>query len=69
MVLEFPKLTHNGIMETLENPYPHCELDKMTKGELFVLVERIDKIAAENPHNEKLYAKLMRLKSFSMLKM
>ncbi len=67
MTLEFPNLTYDGIMVILENPCPECELDKMTTGELFVLIERINKIAAENPHNKKLFGKLMRLKSFVML--
>lgn len=65
--MEFNKLTYKGIMELAENPCPECELSKMSSNELKVLNERIDKIVKENPDDEKLYAKLMRIRSFVML--
>ena len=67
MVLEFSKLTFAGITALAENPCPECELRKMTVKEAEVLNERIDKIIEENPDDQKLYAKLMRLKSFATL--
>ncbi len=39
----------------------------MSPNEIQVLNERIDKMANENPKDQKIYAKLMRLKSFAML--
>ena len=69
MALEFNRLTFEGIMELIENPCPECELSKMTPKELEVLIERIDKIVREYPQDSKLFAKLMRLKSFAMLHM
>lgn len=69
MAIEFPQLTYRGIIMLAQNPCPECELDKMSQGELYVLNERIDKIVNDNPHDENLYAKLMRVRSFSMLKM
>ena len=67
VVLEFSKLTFEGITALAENPCPECELRKMTVKEAEVLNERIDKIIEENPDDQKLYAKLMRLKSFATL--
>lgn len=69
MALVFNRLTFEGIMELAENPCPNCELCKMSPNELQVLNERIDKMANENPEDQKLYARLMRLKSFAMLEM
>ena len=67
MALGFTKLTFEGIIALAENPCPECELRKMTVKEGEVLNERIDKIVDENPDDQKLYAKLMRLKSFATL--
>jgi len=67
MIVEFNHLTYEGIMKLIENPCPNCELSKMSKNELPVLEDRIDKIALENSDNLILYGKLMRLKSFVML--
>ncbi len=69
MALVFPKLTFKGIMGIANNPCPECELTLMSSKELEVLIERIDKIVKEFYDEPKLYAKLMRLKSFAMLKM
>ena len=67
MTLEFPKLTYQGIIDLAENPCPTCELNKMSPYELNVLNERIDKVIKDNLKDEKLFAKLMRVKSFLML--
>lgn len=67
MTLEFPKLTLQGILDLAENPCPTCELSKMSSYELNVLSERIDKIIQDNLIDERLFAKLMRVKSFLML--
>jgi hypothetical protein len=67
MALEFPKLTYKGILELAENPCPTCELSKMSSYELNVLNERIDKVIKDNLIDQKLFAKLMRVKSFLML--
>lgn len=56
-------------MGIANNPCPECELTLMSSKELEVLIERIDKIVKEFYDEPKLYAKLMRLKSFAMLKM
>lgn len=67
MDLEFKKLTREGILKLAENPCPECELAEMSGHELEVLNERINKLASRYPADQKLYAKLMRLKSFTML--
>jgi len=69
MASAFNKLSYDEIIEIAEDPCPECELQNMTLKELEVLNERIDKIAEENPDDYILYAKIMRLKSFAMLKM
>ena len=69
MASAFNKLSYDGIIEIAENPCPECELQNMTLKELEVLNERVDKIAEENPDDYILYAKIMRLKSFTMLEM
>ncbi len=67
MTLEFNRLTYDGIRELAANPCPECELEKMSSFELKVLDEQIDKIAYADGENEKLFAKLMRLKSHASL--
>lgn len=67
MALAFNRLTFEGILELVDNPCPSCEISKMSTNELQVLNERIDELAAKNTEDQKLYAKLMRLKSFIML--
>ena len=67
MALEFNRLTYDGIRELAENPCPECELEKMSSFELEVLDEQIDKIAYADGEDEKLFAKLMRLKSHASL--
>ena len=67
MALEFNRLTDDGIRELAANPCPECELEKMSSFELEVLDERIDKIAHADGEDEKLFAKLMRLKSHASL--
>ena len=69
MPLVFNRLTFEGILELADNPCPSCEINKMSPNEIQVLNERIDKLVSENPEDQKLYAKLMRLKSFAMLEM
>lgn len=69
MALVFPKLTFEGIIDIAENPCPECELTTMSPKELEVLIERIDKIVKDYSDEPKMYAKLMRLKSFAMLQM
>ncbi len=63
MDLEFNRLTYDGIRELAATPCPECELEKMSFIELEILDERIDKIANADGEDEKLFAKLMRLKS------
>lgn len=67
MALVFPKLTFEGIIDIAKNSCPEYELTRMSPKELDVLIERIDKIVREYSDETKLYAKLMRLKSFAML--
>jgi len=67
LALEFNRLTFDGIRELAENPCPEGELERMSIFELAVLDERIDKIAHADGEDEKLFAKLMRLKSHASL--
>lgn len=69
MALEFPKLTYDGILDLAENPCPTCELKNMSSYELKVLNERIDKVIKDNPKDQRLFSKLMRVKSFLMIEL
>ena len=67
MALEFNRVTYDGIRKLAANPCPECELEKMSSFELELLDERIDKIANADGEDEKLFAKLMRLKAHASL--
>jgi len=67
LALEFNRVTYDGIRKLAANPCPECELEKMSSFELELLDEQIDKIANADGEDEKLFAKLMRLKSHASL--
>ena len=67
MALIYKQQRDKEIIELSKNPVPEGELYKMSFDELEGLVEQITKIVNENQNDEKLFANLMRLKTYTLL--
>lgn len=67
MALVFKTLGRKEIEKLAENPNPEEELSELSLAETAILLERIDRLAKDNPNDAKLFGKLMRLKTFAVL--